>query len=156
MTLTEQIIEAGATYGPGLAALALAVRQWLTSRSRLDNALASQTEIAQARERKLERRIEALEGVVWERERAIADLTDAVLDCERGRAVMEERLERSEARSLRIAELLRTAGIDVDDDSGAAATRLGQVIALASAQVADRARIARIRDVSAVTREEER
>lgn len=155
MTLTEQIIEAGATYGPGLAALALWARQWLTARARLDNALASQTELALARERKLERRIELLEGEVTSRDDRIASLGDLILDCERGRAVMEDRLDRSEARGARISALLRMAGIDIDDDSGESATRLGQLIALASAQVAERARIARIQDVSAMTREED-
>lgn len=148
MTLAEQAIEALATYGPGVAALAVAVRQWLTSRARLSDALASQAELAIAREQRLSERIDALEAGVVERDATIDVLRDLTQDCERRHREAVWLIERHEARMQRWESLLKTAGIDPDGDSDEWVARLGELIAGHAAHAREQADRDRLRTVS--------
>ena len=140
MTATEQIIDALATYGPGLAALAVAGRQWLTSRARINSAIAATTELALERERKLADRLERVELQLTECEQARESLEAGTAELRRIIEEMREQL-RGWQRSL------ARAGIPADDSDERDAA-LSALTEAAEAHHAEKARIRRIREVA--------
>lgn len=175
MTITEQIIEWAAhgtvAGGAGTAVVytARAVASWIRARAKKTEADAEATKVDADRDRLINERLDRVEHDLVECHSArdtladiVAAMREDVAACERGRADMRrhlelliERLDRAEGRQRKWETLLRTAGIDADDDSGEWVNRLGELIAGHAKHIAEQARIAAVREIDARKRREE-
>lgn len=175
MTLTEQIAEwiAHGTVAGGAGTAAVyslrAFGRWVSARAKKTEADAEATKVDADRDRLINERLDRVEHQLVECESSrdtLADIVRSVKEdveaCERGRADMRrhmesliDRLDRAESRQRKWELLLRTAGIDADDDSGEWVNRLGELIAGHAKHMAEQARIAAVREIDARARREE-